>query len=169
MCIRFFLLMVSCVAMMNCAFCFFFSSRRRHTRCLSDWSSDVCSSDLGNVVPRSVEIRGVARRFVVDGAVVNYPSLRINDEHVRCCLGVIKMTDLALGIEERGCRSCMHLLHIVVFLIRGYVALCARSRRDHGKPDDSLAGPFLPQTLHVAALIVLLGLRTSVVVPLQHH
>src|ERR1039458_5347962 len=28
-------------------FCFFFfSSRRRHTRCLSDWSSDVCSSDL---------------------------------------------------------------------------------------------------------------------------
>src|SRR5471030_1485584 len=28
---------------------FFFSSRRRHTRCLSDWSSDVCSSDLGRV------------------------------------------------------------------------------------------------------------------------
>src|SRR5262245_66012243 len=27
-------------------FVFFFSSRRRHTRCLSDWSSDVCSSDL---------------------------------------------------------------------------------------------------------------------------
>src|SRR5205814_4489194 len=24
-----------------------FSSRRRHTRCLSDWSSDGCSSDLG--------------------------------------------------------------------------------------------------------------------------
>src|ERR1039458_6976852 len=27
-------------------FLFFFSSTRRHTRCLSDWSSDVCSSDL---------------------------------------------------------------------------------------------------------------------------
>src|SRR5436190_10695547 len=25
---------------------FFFSSRRRHTRSLCDWSSDVCSSDL---------------------------------------------------------------------------------------------------------------------------
>src|SRR6266567_8415428 len=25
---------------------FFFSSRRRHTRCDCDWSSDVCSSDL---------------------------------------------------------------------------------------------------------------------------
>src|SRR5205814_7759792 len=29
-----------------CVCFFFFSSRRRHTRCLSDWSSDVCSSDL---------------------------------------------------------------------------------------------------------------------------
>src|SRR5688572_31788075 len=28
-------------------FFFFFSSRRRHTRFDCDWSSDVCSSDLG--------------------------------------------------------------------------------------------------------------------------
>src|SRR2546429_5412012 len=28
------------------ALLFFFSSRRRHTRCSRDWSSDVCSSDL---------------------------------------------------------------------------------------------------------------------------
>src|SRR3712207_8323721 len=27
---------------------FFFSSRRRHTRYWRDWSSDVCSSDLGS-------------------------------------------------------------------------------------------------------------------------
>src|SRR5215203_5299584 len=32
-------------------FFFFFSSRRRHTRYWRDWSSDVCSSDLGEVVP----------------------------------------------------------------------------------------------------------------------
>src|SRR5215213_569212 len=32
---------------MKCfCFFFFFSSRRRHTRLVSDWSSDVCSSDL---------------------------------------------------------------------------------------------------------------------------
>src|SRR5215467_8488706 len=30
-------------------FFFFFSSRRRHTRLQGDWSSDVCSSDLGGV------------------------------------------------------------------------------------------------------------------------
>src|SRR5438046_8923294 len=29
-----------------CCFFFFFSSRRRYTRLVSDWSSDVCSSDL---------------------------------------------------------------------------------------------------------------------------
>src|SRR5215211_5484452 len=36
---------------------FFFSSRRRHTRSLCDWSSDVCSSDLWPT-----------RRFAVEGA-----------------------------------------------------------------------------------------------------
>src|SRR5688500_20170920 len=29
--------------------CFFFSSRRRHTRLQGDWSSDVCSSDLTHI------------------------------------------------------------------------------------------------------------------------
>src|SRR3712207_8357300 len=32
--------------MLRRAACFFFSSRRRHTRYWRDWSSDVCSSDL---------------------------------------------------------------------------------------------------------------------------
>src|SRR2546429_3615185 len=31
---------------------FFFSSRRRHTRCSRDWSSDVCSSDLNATLSR---------------------------------------------------------------------------------------------------------------------
>src|SRR5437762_3735594 len=37
-----------CFYFVFCAFCcfFFFSSRRRHTRYIGDWSSDVCSSDL---------------------------------------------------------------------------------------------------------------------------
>src|SRR5258706_8944992 len=33
-------------------FFFFFSSRRRHTRLVSDWSSDVCSSDLSELMAR---------------------------------------------------------------------------------------------------------------------
>src|SRR5256885_9200962 len=40
---------------------FFFSSRRRHTRLQGDWSSDVCSSDLGDR-RRGSGIRTRARR-----------------------------------------------------------------------------------------------------------
>src|SRR5207253_3629171 len=38
---------VCCVCLSWVFFFFFFSSRRRHTRWPRDWSSDVCSSDLG--------------------------------------------------------------------------------------------------------------------------
>ena len=38
---------------------FFFSSRRRHTRWACDWSSDVCSSDLGRIfLTTSLEEKG---------------------------------------------------------------------------------------------------------------
>src|SRR2546421_6276826 len=37
------------------AFCFFFSSRRRHTRSDRDWSSDVCSSDLFALTVQDLE------------------------------------------------------------------------------------------------------------------
>src|SRR6267143_1353118 len=43
--------------------CFFFSSRRRHTRWNCDWSSDVCSSDLPRhaaAAQRTPEIRRAA-------------------------------------------------------------------------------------------------------------
>src|SRR6266516_6973857 len=33
----------------------FFSGRRRHTRSYGDWSSDVCSSDLGPIISLSVD------------------------------------------------------------------------------------------------------------------
>src|SRR5262249_58722054 len=51
--------------------CFFFSSRRRHTRLVSDWSSDVCSSDL--------EIDGVA----ADSTTETYAALRLDIENWR--------------------------------------------------------------------------------------
>src|SRR5690554_6772044 len=67
---------------MGC-FCFFFSSRRRHTRCGRDWSSDVCSSDLEHrgelrrrdprhervaVRPVGVEPRDIRQYHQLDGA-----------------------------------------------------------------------------------------------------
>src|SRR5690625_2579913 len=48
---------------MICQYCFFFSSRRRHTRWPRDWSSDVCSSDLNTFALRSgvyaVQVQGL--------------------------------------------------------------------------------------------------------------
>src|SRR5207249_8945188 len=44
-----------CFVVFWCLCFFFFSSRRRHTRSKRDWSSDVCSSDLG------VEVAGDPR------------------------------------------------------------------------------------------------------------
>src|SRR5438093_10364467 len=40
-------------------FFFFFSSRRRHTRLVSDWSSDVCSSDLEVSVQAGCLVKGL--------------------------------------------------------------------------------------------------------------
>src|SRR5260221_14490404 len=43
---------------------FFFSSRRRHTRSLCDWSSDVCSSDLAPETPHIFRMRyGVTKQW----------------------------------------------------------------------------------------------------------
>src|SRR3989454_12438128 len=47
---------------------FVFSSRRRHTRLQGDWSSDVCSSDLGRVRGDPyVALTDLAQRIVPDG------------------------------------------------------------------------------------------------------
>src|SRR5471032_3436882 len=43
-------------------FVFFFSSRRRHTRSLCDWSSDVCSSDLSGFDQHEGAPHGPGRR-----------------------------------------------------------------------------------------------------------
>src|SRR3712207_7368623 len=45
-------------------YCFFFSSRRRHTRYWRDWSSDVCSSDLTGGPQGDTGLTG--RKIIVD-------------------------------------------------------------------------------------------------------
>src|SRR5687768_15039510 len=57
---------------------FFFSSRRRHTSCSRDWSSDVCSSDLPDVKlvlvgdgPLEAELRQQSDGCVIAGRKVN--------------------------------------------------------------------------------------------------
>src|SRR5262245_62769708 len=67
---------------------FFFSSRRRHTRCLSDWSSDVCSSDLIHPRARILEFFAqddfkVTPRLTVNAGLrstLNFPSTETDNQ-----------------------------------------------------------------------------------------
>src|SRR5690606_39821325 len=43
--------------------CFFFSSRRRHTRFSRDWSSDVCSSDLNTNVQQVIPLNFIVNKM----------------------------------------------------------------------------------------------------------
>src|SRR5690606_41040724 len=52
--------------------CFFFSSRRRHTRFSRDWSSDVCSSDLAaNYVQGNDRVGGLIGNMSGSGSASN--------------------------------------------------------------------------------------------------
>src|SRR2546430_11026653 len=63
--------------------CFFFSSRRRHTRFDCDWSSDVCSSDL-ELQPLALERLRAAFELAIElvGLATNDVQLLLQDAHL---------------------------------------------------------------------------------------
>src|SRR5438034_2671032 len=89
---------------------FFFSHRRRHTRSLCDWSSDVCSSDLEDNLgwtfwPQRVSLRpkgpaqidrrgGSGGRKLMSGFSIRYPYFII----VICLV-------IAIEIGRASCRE----------------------------------------------------------------
>src|SRR4249920_4173731 len=58
---------------------FFFSSRRRHTSCGRDWSSDVCSSDLATVIGDPAVHDVTEDTNVVNGNLTASGTLSISD------------------------------------------------------------------------------------------
>src|SRR3989454_10893090 len=74
---------------------FFFSSRRRHTRLQGDWSSDVCSSDLDDVVQRA---RGRADAARVADQRVTEPGSRYIDFLIPGLLGMNLMGSGLWGV-----------------------------------------------------------------------
>src|SRR2546422_4535437 len=83
-------------------FCFFFSSRRRHTRCSRDWSSDVCSSDL--LAGCAIEMMATgAGRFDIDrfGAGVFRPSPRQSDLIIIAGTVTLKMGPVVRRVFDR--------------------------------------------------------------------
>src|SRR5215467_1076806 len=78
-------------------FFFFFSSRRRHTRLQGDWSSDVCSSDLEDLVHPTSETARVLGA-VAQGDLSQSMALEIDDrplqgEFLRTAKTINKMVD----------------------------------------------------------------------------
>src|SRR5438034_10065818 len=65
---------------------FFFSSRRRHTRSLCDWSSDVCSSDLTHTVVMDADT------YAVVGDIPDTQGVH----------GIAIATDLGRGFTSNG-------------------------------------------------------------------
>src|SRR5215813_6197763 len=61
---------------------FFFSSRRRHTRCGRDWSSDVCSSDLGKTTTARILAR--ALNYELPDGSVAAPTIKMPAIGMHC-------------------------------------------------------------------------------------
>src|SRR2546430_13475094 len=83
---------------------FFFSSRRRHTRFDCDWSSDVCSSDLGTVAEARRLWAAVARTNVM----IKVPGTREGWSAIERLLtdGINVNITLLFSLEQIGRASC---------------------------------------------------------------
>src|SRR5687768_18349486 len=93
-----------------CSRCFFFSSRRRHTRCSRDWSSDVCSSDLSRArtagwvfTPRDVfELKTVRRLADVAVPLTEQDDVADRDEIGRAsCRERVEISVVAVSLKKK--------------------------------------------------------------------
>src|SRR5690606_39865072 len=82
-----------------------FSSRRRHTRFSRDWSSDVCSSDLDEL------LKEAARRI---GRCVRDPDMvaRLGGDEFAIVLDFIHSADEAVAVAERVIESLAEPMRI---------------------------------------------------------
>src|SRR2546429_2598914 len=121
----------------NLSWLFFFSSRRRHTRCSRDWSSDVCSSDLvafarpaeglaahlAATYPhkRLVERKGVGILVIVDEKLVAEFVARVTEPldglALKQRLAVAEAAKLDLIRSEEHTSELQSRLHLVCRLL----------------------------------------------------
>src|ERR1035438_7192047 len=125
-------------SVMSLFYFFFFSSRRRHTRCLSDWSSDVCSSDLVFHYQWR-EVRGDFLR-----------SLQLNVQRVR--RGTIHASNPQVSLVSQANQMCQnpglgpvaphltehHILRMKRFRDHPKIALITRQSQNSCVADDSV-------------------------------
>src|SRR5256885_17092688 len=81
----------------------FFSSRRRHTRLQGDWSSDVCSSDLSQVVENEVTGTFAPNGFIrinPTGAVTLVVPMAEMGQGVYTALSMLLAEELEVGLDQ---------------------------------------------------------------------
>src|SRR5437016_13978848 len=108
---------------------FFFSSRRRHTRLVSDWSSDVCSSDLVDQYRSSARlVAWLVRRYGIPVDEIGRASCRERvDISVGAGSGKKKNSERREGRRQK---EKLHKRHGVTCLLRvGHLALRAAGLR----------------------------------------
>src|SRR2546429_9419007 len=101
------------------SFFFFFSSRRRHTRCSRDWSSDVCSSDLGDHHSAVGKIQSIKTNQRQEEGIVSLGDVldarligivaEIVEVDVACEIAAVRSEERRVGEECRSRWSPYHL------------------------------------------------------------
>src|SRR5207245_1628771 len=96
----------------------FFSSRRRHTRCYRDWSSDVCSSDLLRRLAQSR--RGRAARPPAPGGPARPRAAVALDRHARGLARDLPSARAPCAGRDSGARAArgMSLTYAIVSPVR---------------------------------------------------
>src|SRR5438874_9859905 len=106
-----------------CVLVFFFSSRRRHTRSLRDWSSDVCSSDLsatkaavaGMTLPIARELARFGIRCVsIAPGIFHTPMMDGMPQEVQDSLAAQVPFPARLGRPEEFAQMVASVLEIVM-------------------------------------------------------
>src|SRR3546814_10033154 len=117
----------------------FFKQKTAYEMRISDWSSDVCSSDLGRGVDRRLESKRVSNavRRKLDDAASRYlartlPQAYIN--HCACDDDVVR-TDLVLNRLSR-LRSEEHTSELQSLMRISYAVFCLKKKRDYQSNDN---------------------------------
>src|SRR5207253_6282770 len=93
-----------------CVICFFFSSRRRHTRWPRDWSSDVCSSDLQRGNPGLGAVTEPMLLYSSNGDQAGSEAKFAVG--IACSLRPVRSTENRCGPPEIGRASCRERVEV---------------------------------------------------------
>src|SRR5690606_39560102 len=94
---------------------FFFSRRRRHTRFSRDWSSDVCSSDLGHARFTVVIAIRFKARSLTGGYPLQYPRYLSIPRFIPVVQRLRwRVLPIAIKIGRASCRERGHVVEVAI-------------------------------------------------------